>query len=978
MEIGRRINRVFLVIGLILASLAGSAAAAAAQGSASGVVAGTIRDAQGGVLPGVTVTLRNVESGVLRSAVTEGDGTYRLPGLPPGRYSLVAELPGFANAEVRDLTITIGLELQRDLTMALQTLQETVSVTAEAPVVETTQTEVAAVVTQEQIEQLPVANRMPISLALLLPGTSMNNLSGRRPTATIGAGGGNGGQMNLYYADGGMNTSNNSGQQHLEVPQAAIREFKVNISQSSAEFNAVGGVVQVVSKSGTNAIHGELFEFFRDKSLNAFDRLEKDLHERTGEPKPDYRRHSAGAALGGPIIRDRLHFFASFERSKEDERAIVETGQPQFYSALEGSFPRSYMRRAWLARVDWQVSQQQQLFWRYVTDLEHVVCEDCGGSNAANVGANVWSPRDSNLVAHTWVIGSRMLNEVRVQLPPSHLDNRNAPPGVPFWDPARKGEFPPERFASYPPAIFQFPSLTWGSNALSMNWTDRQEYRNDFSWTAGSHSVKVGGAYVRLYSPEEQGVNLGTWTFDRDQFFDGSRAAMANLQNPILFTQTFPPLPRQLQNHWIQGYVADQWRVRANVTFDIGLRYDNQYRSFNNHISLAGRERLGQLINPDSRGDNNNVAPRLGMAWDVNSNGRSVVRAAYGWYYQYVMQNQLRPELTTLLQSSVNIQRPSYPDPYGGLSPQAFVTVSAAPNVSIVSDDLENAQAKGATVGFSQELRPNLAVHVDGIFTDVDKMFRPANINTPDPVTRARPIAGWGHITELGSIGFHDYRAMYVRLDKRFANRHQYMLSYTLAKETNSGPTGVAGAVLTDLYNPDIDRGPGNGDRRHGFVASGSVVLPFDVNVGGVWTLRSTMPLSARAGRDLNADGVAGTDYVPGTKRNQGNRGDNEAFLAAVNAWRVQNGRAPIPASQIATNDYNRFDIRVSKALTMGTRRVELIAQVFNLFGRDNWGVGLTGATQSPYQENALSNAFGRILAVQPRQQAELAIRVTF
>jgi hypothetical protein len=215
---------------------------------------------------------------------------------------------------------------------------------------------------------------------------------------------------------------------------------------------------------------------------------------------------------------------------------------------------------------------------------------------------------------------------------------------------------------------------------------------------------------------------------------------------------------------------------------------------------------------------------------------------------------------------------------------------------------------------------------------------------------------------------------MLVRLDKRFANRYQYMLSYTLAKETNQGPT----QGVTDFYRPELDRGPGSGDRRHGFVASGSVMLPFEVNLGGVWTLRSTMPLSARAGRDLNTDGVATTDYVPGTTRNQGNRGENEAFLAAVNAWRTQNGRAPIPASQIAANEYNRFDIRASKAVTMGTRRVEFIAQVFNLFGRDNLGVGLTAATQSPYQENALSDAFGRILQVQERQQAELAVRFTF
>jgi len=973
MQIDRRFGLASFLVALALAWLPALVASPAAQGSASGVIAGTVRDAQGGVLPGVTVTLRNVESGVLRSAVTEGDGMYRLPGLPPGRYDLVAELPGFANAEVRDVTITIGLELQRDLTMQLQTLQETVSVTAEAPVVETTQTEVSAVVTQEQIEQLPVANRMPISLALLLPGTSMNNLSGRRPTATIGAGGGDGGRMNLYYADGGMNMSNNSGQQHLEVPQSAVREFRVNISQSSAEFNAVGGVVQVVTKSGTNRFSGELFEFFRDKSLNAFDKIEKELHERTGEPKPDYRRHSAGAALGGPIIRDRLHFFGAFERAKEDEKAIVETGQPQFYSALEGTFPRTYMRRAWMARVDWQVSQQQQLFWRYVTDLEHIVCEDCGGFNAANVGANVWSPRDSNLVAHTWVISSRMLNEVRVQIPPSHLDNRNAPPGVPFWDPNRKGEFPPERFAPYPPAIFQFPSLTWGSNSLSLNWTDRFEYRDDFSFSAGNHQLKAGGAYVRLFSQEEQGVNLGTWVFDRDQFFDGTAASMRNLRSPIQFTASFPPLPRDLENHWIQGYVADQWRVRSNLTLDLGLRYDLQHRSFNNHIGLAGRERLGELVDPDSRGDTDNVAPRLGLAWDVNGDGRSVVRAAYGWYYQYLMQNQLRPELTTLLQSQVNIRNPSYPDPYGGLSPQAFVTVSAAPNVSIVHDDIENAEAKGATIGFSHELRPNLAVHIDGIFTDVDKMSQTANVNTPDPVTGRRPIAGWGNITQLRSAGFHDYRAMYVRMDKRFANRHQYMLSYTLGKETNQGPVGA----ITDFYRPELDRGPGSGDRRHNFVASGSVLLPFDVNVGGVWTLRSTMPFSARAGRDLNNDGAAGTDYVPGTTRNQGHRDDDDAFLAAVNAWRVQNGRRPIDASQINTNEYNRFDIRASKMVSLGTRRLEFIAQVFNLFGTDNLGVGLN-AQGSPYQENALSDSFGRILQVQPRQQAELAVRFTF
>jgi hypothetical protein len=966
-----RRGRVRGLMACVLACVLGLTASAAAQG-AGGVISGTIKDAQGGALPGVSLTLRNVESGVTRTAVSEADGAYRLPGVPPGRYELAAELQGFATTQIPDITITIGLELQRDLTLGLQSLQETVTVTGEAPVVETTRSEVASIVTQQQIESLPIADRQPISLALLLPGTSMDMTSVRRAQANIGAGG-SANTMNLYHVDGGMNMSNNSGQQHLEVPQSAIREFRVNISQSSAEYGAVGGVVLTATKSGTNRFSGEVFEFFRDTSLNAMSQIEKDRHDRLGEEKPDFRRNSHGGALGGPILRDRLHFFAAFERSSTKGTATTNTGQPQFYSALEGSFNQEYNRRSWFLRGDYQISPQQHVFVRYVTDMERVLCETCGGFNSAFFGADVRSPRDSNLVAHTWVIGSRMLNEVRAQIPPSHLDNRTGPPGLPLWDPSQKGLFPPERFVGYTP-IFQFPSLNWGSHAFSMNWTNRSEIRDDFSISVGSHEMKLGGAYVRLFSPEEQSNNLGTWVFDTDQFFDGTAASMANLRNPIQFTASFPPLPRNLENHWIQAYVQDEWRPQTNVTVSLGLRYDNQYKSFNNHLDLTPVPRLRELIDPASRGDSNNFGPRLGVAWDVRGDGRSVARAAYGWYYQYVMQTGLRPELTALRQTSIVIRNPTYPDPYGGRSPESFAS-TAPPNVNITDDGLENARARSLTVGYSQELRANLALHVDGIYTNVDTMTETANINTPLTPTGPRPLPAWGRINNLQSGGEHEYRAMFMRLEKRLANRHQYLLSYTLSKQTNFG-AGTQPAI-TDFYNPQLDWGPGSSDRRHNFVASGSLLFPYDINVGAVWTLRSSMPFSARAGRDLNNDGanaplIGSTDYVPGTTRNIGNR-DTAAMLTAVNAWRTQNGRAPMTEADLDTNDYNRFDVRASKAIGFGGRRVEFIAQVFNLFGRDN-----LGEIEQGWQENALSDSFGRILTVQPRQQAELAVRFTF
>jgi hypothetical protein len=938
--------------------------AAAAQGEASAVVTGAIVDAQGGVLPGVTVTLRNVESGTVRTAVTEADGQYRLAGLQPGRYALRAELSGFAPAEVTNLALTIGLSVQQNLTMSLQGIQEALTVTAQAPVVETTTTEVATVVTQEQIEMLPIANRQAGSLALLLPGTQLPTGT-RRARPTVGAGGANA-NLTTSYVDGGQNQIYNSGQEFLEVPQSGIREFRVNISGSSAQYSAVGGVVLTATKSGTNQFHGEVFEFFRDTSLNAMTKFEKEQHDTRGAPKPEYRRNQYGGAIGGPIVRDRLHFFAALERTKEPKTATVRTGLPQFYSALEGAFPAGYERRQLLLRGDFQVNHNQSVFLRYLWDKEYTFCEDCGGSAAGNVGGDTDSPRDSLLAAHTWVISPRVLNEVRSQLPPSHLENLGSPPGIPRWPASGRGQFPPERFEQYT-GVYIFPSLEWGSTDYSNNNTARWDISDDLTLSMGRHTLKTGGAFLRFRSNEESAHNIGTWTFAQDQFFDGSAAARASLRNPIQFTASFPPLPRHLRADWIQTYVQDEWRVRPNLTLDFGLRYENLHKAFNNHIAFDGRPRLAELVNPSSRADNDNWGPRFGLAWDVREDGRTVVRLATGKYYGNVFAATLRAEVNALLQSNVNIRNPSYPDPYGGLSPQAFVTVSATPNVSITDDNIEQPESKSLNVGLSHELRPNLAIHVDGVYAKGTKASQIANINTPDPVTGLRPRPTWGNINQYRSAGESDYRALYLRLDKRFSDRYQYLVSYTLAKETDRG---AGQATVVDFYHPEYDEGYGAQDRRHTVVASGAILLPMDVTVGAVWNYRSSRPFSARAGVDLNRDGAV-TDYVPGTTRNVFNRGNDDQMLALVNAWRAQSGRAPIAASQIMTDEFQRFDLRASKQIGLGGgRRAELIAQVFNLFGTDSFGIGA-----APWQMNATSNAFGTINTVHPRQQAELAVR---
>src|SRR5258705_7035405 len=325
------------------------------------------------------MTFRNTETGAARSTVTESDGQYRFAGLQPGAYALKAELQGFATVDVERLTITIGLQLQQDLKMQLQSLQETVTVTGEAPVIEVTRTEVAQVITQEQIDTLPMADRQPASLVLLLPGTNMDNTQVRRSQANIGAGGINN-QMNAYFLDGSSNLSTNSGQQHAEMPQLAIREFRVNVAQASAEHGGnVAGLVSIVTRSGTNRFSGEALEYFKNQSMQARDKNAEDV----GARKPDYKRNQGGVPFGGAIVRDKVHFYSAIQYQTENKTFTVNSNQPQFYSKLEGVFPTNYLRPKYFLRGDWQGSPSPGLFVPYCQDSGHTDCERCGATKPA-------------------------------------------------------------------------------------------------------------------------------------------------------------------------------------------------------------------------------------------------------------------------------------------------------------------------------------------------------------------------------------------------------------------------------------------------------------------------------------------------------------------------------------------------------------------------------------------------------------------
>jgi hypothetical protein len=281
-----------------------------------------------------------------------------------------------------------------------------------------------------------------------------------------------------------------------------------------------------------------------------------------------------------------------------------------------------------------------------------------------------------------------------------------------------------------------------------------------------------------------------------------------------------------------------------------------------------------------------------------------------------------------------------------------------------VANDYVQPYSNQINVGFSHHLFGDVAVHVDGVYTHTNHDRKTQDINPRDPVTRLRPNAIFGRVDQNQSTGKLKYKALYVKVEKRYSHRTQALVSYTY---TRSDDNNLLGRYL-DPFDASLDWGPSSGERRHALVASGSVLLPGDVTLGLIWSLRSQLPWSATAGSDLNRDGF-NTDLVPGTTRNSGSRNLN---LAAVNAYRATNGLAAVSESQIDSSRVNMVDLRLSRDFALrGTRKLQVLAQVFNLFNTDNlqalYGGGRTGSARSAN--------FGRIFTARPGTQGELGVR---
>jgi hypothetical protein len=899
---------------------------------------GTVTDEGGGVLPGVTITVTHVETGTSRPVITNERGRYLLRGLRVGRYLVTAELPGFATVTRENLNLLLGQSTTLDLVMTVAALQETVTVSGESPLVDTTRSTIGSNLDLQQMQDLPLNGRQWLGMTFVAPGV-------RSSTEGLPSSGAQGAIRTKINVDGlQTNQSTNFNAVNIDFSQEAVREVQVLTNRFSAEYaRAAGGVVNAVTKSGTNAFAGSFYGFFRNDKFNATDWF-------TGRVEP-FEDNQIGTTFGGPLRRDRLHFFVNWESERRPQTQTSRTG----IGAIDSTFPIDFTKDMGLARVDYQLTTAHRMGLRYAYTKTQQTNE-----NVVDHPSNGWTyPTEGNSIhlSSTWSITQNVLNEVKAQ----YLKFAwNRKPNSPF-----------------PRLDFPAADLGVANNALSDKNERFIQVRDDLSWFTssrwGEHSVKTGFEFFHENVYGAFGDNwFGDYLFSRNPTDWGAVVDVveANDRNGLqrLVDSGVVPTPTRAlfaigdptystPVSLVGGYIQDDWKPTGRLTLNLGLRYDIEFGAFLTDFTSR------YIQTPREHGDNNNWAPRFGFAYDISGNATTVIRGGGGRYFDQIHQNIILGQRVfngdTFAQVNVLYnQRPDFMiNPLSGIT-IASVVAGTPSDIRPMSRDLETPYSDQLSIGVAHELTDSLALQADYIHIEGRKEMYTRDVNlftnpaTGDPlpvVTFGRPDRRFAAIREVQSDGRSRYDGLQVAATKRFSNRHQYQASYILSRsyadsgQTHTYTTPEPTRPISDLY------GPSERDQRHRFVVNGSVQVPLDVRLSGIVYAASGIRYLTLAGRDLNGD-LANNDLArdpDGTK------------------W---------PRAGAMTDPVLRVDLRVSRQFRLvRSIAVEGIAEVFNLFNRRNY-ISYNGTQTS---STFLQPRRSADLNYQPRM-AQFGFRLTF
>jgi len=946
----RVVSLVFIMTLLIAMS------ASAQQGTTE--LRGRVIDPQGAVLPGVNVVVRNQDTGMFRETVSGQDGSFIASGLVPGTYQVNAELQGFKKFERKDLRLEVGKTSSIDVTMSVGGIEEVVTVTTESPLVDVTSKEIGGNITSETLVKLPSVNGNFVGFVGLLPGIvpSISTESFGSDSISVN---GQDPRNNNYMLDGGNNNDDVIGQRagtQARTPIEAIQEFQVITGQYDAQYGRTSGaVINAVTKAGTNQLRGSAFGFFQDGSLTTKDFFAKEK----GLAKPDTQYQRWGGTVGGPIVRDKLHFFGSLERFSINRPNTINIPSRPDLNGTELTQDRVWNT---IIRGDHQVNNNNTYSVRWLREqspqANQIVTPPPITPAAAREESDVDQTLSTNLntVLSNTKVSTLRLTWTRENVTfANHCFNTNG------------------RDLSKCPVTLAFQDYTDQQDSTAQaRINDGIQAEETLGWflanKGGDHDLKVGVQYE--YSGAfntNQGSMNGIFSFGRNN-------APFNSAVPSTYPDRFTirvggPSTFYEKAHYVSGFAQDKWRFNKNFTLSLGARYDVEM--------IPILETDDPLVDKYPT-DRNNIAPRLGVTYDFD--GKTVARAGYGRFFDKTHFEIITGLYTgTPFTSSFVVNFPTAAadnGPRNGELPKDPFLVNGPvinqaeldklyPGGQLLRNtgatwdnpDRRTPYTDEVTVGFERQLLPDVAVSADYVHSQGRDMLMALNLN---PQQRNNPVVAQSTLVRIGSAtltqataelqakyagfapfttnvtqfvntGRLDYNALMLQLKKRFSHHYSAQVSYTFGdSHGNTSGNGAPGSnfQVGDDMHLEKNEGPTDFDIRHNFTVSGTALIPRTGGLNLSWVVRalSGSPFTlTNANVDPDLNGIQAEPLPAGKYSGTG----NDPYT--VENFESQRNGARGPG-------FLNADMRFGYVFNAGSRRrVEVSADVFNLTNHTNF-----------------------------------------
>jgi hypothetical protein len=918
-------------------------------------VSGRVTDPSGAVVPGAQVKIRHTQTNLTGTTVTDRDGRFRFPYLRIGPYQITVSQQGFKDV-TRALTLTAGSAFELPMTLSVGALDTSVTVTGEASVLEAARSQIATTVSEAEVRTLPLNGRNVLELALLVPGVSPTNVGSTQlfpeTSAVPGVSLSVGSQRNLsnnFIVDGLSANDDAAALSGISYGVDAVEQFQVVTSGGQAELGrALGGYVNVVTKSGTNVLHGTVYDYVRDDRFNAKNAL-------SGTKLP-MSQSQYGGSLGGPIVSGRTFYFTNIEQRRLDQTGLV-TISPGNANAVNarlasagyqgplvttGIYPNPVNSANLLGKVDHQASSRDQFSLRY--SLYGVSSENsrgAGGLSAPSASAGLDNLDQAVAASNTLTISARTVLETRAQFADSDL---KAPPSDPIG-----------------PAVTIAGVGSFGTLSSSPTRRVNRMYQvvNNLSHQAGAHAIRIGADLLynddRISFPR---AIRGTYTFSSLANF------LAGVYNNAGFTRTFGATDVSQTNPNIGVYVQDEWKLSPSVTLNAGVRYDLQFL---------------ETINTDT----DNISPRVGVVWSPFDSRRTIVRGSAGLFYDRVPLRALAnallsagntTDLNNLRQISVSLSptqagAPVFPNILSAVAPSVTL-----PSLTTMDRDLQNAYSRQASVEVEHQIGDRATVSVGYQYLRGLGLLMSVNQNVPTCVASGtnngcRPNPNYANNSQYSSVGESHYHGLHISLMQRPARWGDYRISYTLSKSMNNVGEFFFSSPI-DPFDLSKDWGRSDDDQRHRLVVNGAVhssmapatttweEITHGFQLSGMLQAYSAPPFNITSGV-TTIQGTAGRPIVNGEfiERNVGTGSD----FFSVNARLSRSFRFGGP----------------STGSGQGRVEVEALVEAFNLTNHVNVVARNTSFGSGTYPSNPLPT-FGQITAVGEPRSFQFGARVRF